>query len=198
MAFWNRFFGKQVKPSFDDRVKMMSIDASGPEFADQYPERDDIRKRIAASTLFKIAHVDWLTDEAHSKVIEGAGLRRVVEFVVGAGEPLSKERHKEIGTRRKVGSRFLDAVETGEIDAVADEFEVIIHTATTRAVHLHTLRRMEEAGVTNCKLSGPNDERSTEVERAMDGKPLTIGEARILISEHDRDIRRSVFIAVIE
>jgi len=198
MAFWDRFFGKQVKPSFEDRVQMMSIDASGPEFADRYPERDDIRNRIAASPLFKVAHLEWLTDAAHSKVIEGAGLRQVVEFVVGAGEPLSKERHKELGTRRKVGSRFLEAIESDVVDDAAATFEAIVHTATSRAIHLHTLRRIEEAGISHCKLSSSKDERSTEIERAMDGKPLTIAEARLLIAEHEADIRRSAFIAVIE
>lgn len=198
MAFWNLFFSKRVEPTIDARRRSMSIDASGPEFADRYPTKEDIRCRIAASAVFRAAHVDWLTDAAHAKVIEGAGLRCVVELVVGAGETLSKERRKELGTRRKVGSRFLDAVETGEIDDAADEFEVIIHTASSRAVHLHALRRMEDAGISHCKLLGPDDERSTATERDMDGKRLTIAEGRILISEHEADIRRSAFIAIVE
>jgi hypothetical protein len=54
-------------------------------------------------------------------------------------------------------------------------------------------RQFREAGITHCVFMGPNDERATEVERAYDGKRMSIREAEAFVAKHREKIPRSVF-----
>jgi hypothetical protein len=121
----------------------------------------------------------------------------MVTAIVGSGRLLSKEERKERGIRYPIGDRFLAAIGGADVNKAADRLDVILHTATSRALSLHTLRRMEEAGITHCRLSSPGDERATATERKWDEKLITIEQARVLVEDRAEEVRRSAFLAEI-
>lgn len=66
------------------------------------------------------------------------------------------------------------------------------------ASQLANLRQFESIGVTHCRLRSAGDERTTPLEHMMDGKRITVAEARQLVEQSEDQIARSVFVAEIE
>jgi len=200
LTILKRLFGNpKTEADRDAFRRAISIDVSGPEFRDLYPTFEDIQQRLRSAQIFRDAAIAWMARAAHSKIGAGVASGGGVIAIVRAGQLLSKDELKVLGLHqsRKVGADFIAALDGADAGRAISQLEVILNTATVHAKHLHDLRRMEEAGITHCRLLSALDERGTEVERTFDGQKFTIEEARRFAIEHQADIRRSVFQAIV-
>lgn len=156
----------------DDKIerfkRSISINVVGdPDFDDFGPPRERIVARMQSS--------NFLTPELKEAVIEAAP-----KWFRNAGSVN--------GLVKKVMKSLPD-----QPDGTIEELKRLLHFETSRARHLHDLRRMEEVGVTHCTLMSARDERCTDLENELEGKRLTIGEARTIVHTRGDDISRSVF-----
>lgn len=175
--------------------KAIAIDVSGPEFHDLYPTLPAFKKAVAASGAFKPNAVDWIAKAIFRKIRDGTSYRGALEAVTRAGDFLSPEQLRAIGTnpRRKLGNSFVASLADDKVsDAIAKLEDAIIATTST-ANQLHNLRRNKEAGISHCVFSSARDERCTDLERELEGKRLTIEEAMDLVKARGAEIKRSVF-----
>ena len=178
----------------------MSIDTSGPEFFDRSPTPKDFRRRIAQSGHFRQSDHGWMSELAAERIKGGGTYRSTLQAIVRSGDLLSKDEIKALGfhSSRKVGRDFAEAISSGDTEGAVVALETLIHHASFRAVTLHNLRRsQDDAGVELVTFCSPQDERSTDLERRLEGKEMTIAAARKLVEEHEAEICRSYFRAVI-
>lgn len=162
--------------------------------------RDDIRRRLEASQMFRTEDTGWMADASSKALAAGQGYEVARRTVVLTGKPLSRNEVRQLGlnARTKVGSRYVAALTTADYPASFDLLDEIISTASSAAAHRRQLDELEAAGVASCKLLGPNDGHETEIERRYSGKTMSIAEGRSLTQRHERDLRRSVFTAVFD
>ncbi len=183
LPFLQRLFGNPKTESDRDAFRdAISIDVSGPDFRDLYPTQADIAARLQSAGIFHDSAVPWMAQAAQASIAAGAGLRENVRIVVATGSLLAKDELKALGLHhgRKVGADFIAALHGVETGAAIDQFETILHTAASHANHMHNLRRFQEAGITHCRLSSPQDARETAIEQKFNGRKLTLEEARRL------------------
>lgn len=194
------FKNKTELPDVADFKRAVSIDVSGPEFFDLYPSQDDFAERLRQCGLFRIDAVDWIARAIHQRISAGGGYEGARRDVVQTGRLLGDKELQELGLhkRAKVGDQFVAAVAANDISAAMDRLLQIIHFATSRASQLHGLRRSEEIGVKRVRFMSARDERSTDLERRLEGREMSIAQARKLVLDNSDAISRSVFQAIVE
>jgi len=182
-------FRKILEPLIAPDALENSHAAAGAEIVVQYPTCEDLERRFRAANLFR--------PEAVSGIAALAEKHRLNE-IVRSGTLLSADQliSAGINVRRKIGSNFADAVIV-DVNHAAAELERIVLIARSRSMNLYNLGRFEEAGITECEFLGSNDERSTDIERLLSGKRMTITEARDIIDRHEAELARGVFTAVV-
>ena len=102
------------------------------------------------------------------------------------------ERESGLNARRKIGTRFVDAVAFGTIKEAVEALHLALHTEWSRAKQLHNLRRMQKIGIQLCELRAPGD-ANLPLESKFNGIRLSIGEAIDLVQSRAAEIRRSAF-----
>ncbi len=68
-------------PDSTDRsalLKAVSIDRSGPDFADVYPDRNTIFEAILSTECFKSRDIEWMTDIAAPLMSGGVSVKTAV------------------------------------------------------------------------------------------------------------------------
>jgi len=180
--------------------KSVSIDVSGPEFFDLYPTKEDFAGRLRDCGFFRHEEIDWMAETIHQQIIAGGSYKAAHTAIVRAGTQMTEDEIKVIGLhkRTKIGDRFVAAVSVTQIKPAIDQLFLLIQHATSKSNKLHNLRRMEEAGITQVEFSSPKDERSTPLEREMEGKVITIGEAKELTVSRSDEISRSVLMGIVK
>jgi len=181
---------------FSDAI---SIDVSGPEFFDFYPTAEAIAARLRGSGQFHEDAIGWMAETARAYIADGGHTRGAVDRIVQSGTLQGRDAVSALGFYRtkKVGNRYVTAIAGNDASAATDRLQHEIHVACSHASHMHNLRRMFEMGVGEVTFSSANDERSTALERKLEGTRMTIEEARDLATEHADEISRSVFRAII-
>jgi hypothetical protein len=177
----------------------IGIDVSGPEFFDLYPTKLDFARRIATSGLFRNGDVDWIAAILHRIVTAGAGERTATDAVIRSGQELDETALVALGLHRKmkIGRRFVAALSANDVGGAIDHFRFAVRATMSRANQLHNLRRGAEAGVTQWRFSSPKDQRCTALEEELEGKRMSLEEARSLIIENGDQITRSTFIGLV-
>lgn len=190
----------EASTSIDKFVEAMSIDVSGPEFRDLYPTLDEWKARLNGSGAFRGDSIDWIACTAFDIANGSSGHAAILKAVVRAGPLLSRDELKEAGlnVRRKVGRRFVDSISGCNAASAMQIFEETVLVTLSVANKLHNLRRFEETGIQFVELLSAKDERDTDFENTIQGRRLTIREAKNMIKEHEKDIVRSVFVAIVE
>jgi len=191
------------QPERDDRkafIKSISIDTSGPEFADLYPTRDAIAEAISSTGVFKAEDIEWMADIAASQISSGMSFKGPIQEITRSGMLLTPDELKARGLnpRRKVGSRFAEAIAVGEIADAIEALDLALHTETSKANQLHNLRRMKKIGIEFCEFSGPGGDANLPLEAELTGRRLSIDEAINLVNSRAGDIRRSAFLAEVK
>lgn len=183
--------GKEVQ----NFVKSISIDTSGPEFADLYPTRAAIEEAIAKTGRFRASDLTWIVDIATERIGGGMNFRGAVQEVTRSGELLAADalKERELNARTKIGSRFADAVAVGGIKEAIAALDLALHTETSKANQLHNLRRMQKLGVKFCKFVGPGGDANMPLEAEMTGTRLSVEDAIDLVRSRASEIRRSTF-----
>ena len=188
-------FGQKA-PSQDEFQTSMSLDVSGSEFCDLLPSREDYKEALNKTGFFRQEKLDWAVSALYPSAGDpGSSFQSVFRALVRSGEPLTKEQKRllKINQNRLVGDQFIESLLVNDITSAIDRLEVVLHATKSKANMLHNLRRMEEAEVTHVVFMSANDERSTPLEKKLEGKRMTIAETRKLILEHGEEIRRSAF-----
>lgn len=198
---WISGFLAGLRETDADRLRAaIGIDVSGPEFFDLYPSRADIEARLRGLNLFREDAIGWLTNSAHDDISNSAVVRFAVQRIVRSGTLLGREEVKALGfyPSKKLGDRFVQAVSGNDLRTATERLEQSLHVAVSRASQLHNLRRMQETGCTEVDFRSANDERSTALERELEGQRLTIVQAREIVLDRSDEISRSTFLAVID
>ena len=193
------FSRRKNLPDRADRLRQaIGIDTSGPEFFDFYPTVEEIAEHIRATGRFHAQSIPWMAAIAHEHISGGGGSQKAAIDIIRSGDLLSPEEVKGLGYKRgtaKVGRHYAEAlIDPADSDA-ANALQNAIHLASARASYLHSLRRMEQAEINTVTFSSPKDERNTPLEWEIEGKTMTIAEARRLVLERGDEIPRSVFLA---
>ncbi len=178
----------------------ISIDVSGPEFFDLYPTRQDIHDRLENASIFRIASLDAMVGDIHRMIADGTTIRAITTKIIRKGDLIGRDELKGLGINpsRKIGREFLSACAANDIIAACDRLEHVLHVACATANNRHNIRRSSEVGVTQWIFRACKDERDTSIERMFDGRAFDKISALKLIDEHEDDIYRSTFIAVVE
>lgn len=173
----------------------VSIDTSGPEFADLYPTRDAIKEALVKTERFKSTDIKWIVDIAFARLSGGMNFRGPGQEITRSGPLMTPDALKAHGLngRRKVGTRFVEAVAVGKVDEAIEALDLALHTETSKANQLHNLHRMQRLGVEFCEFRGPGGDANLPLEAELNGKRLSIDEAIDLVRSRAVDIRRSVF-----
>lgn len=197
MSWLARLFGRPDRLAREDFVRSVSIDTSGPEFADIYPPREAIEEAISSTGRFRPADVEWMTDIAAARICSGMNFRGPVQEIVRTGDLLQPAtlKAKGLNSRRKIGTRFAEAITAGGIEDAVEALDTALHTETSRALQLHNLRRMQRLGIEFCKFVSPGEGASLPLEAELNGKRLSVDEAINLVKSRAGDIRRSIFAA---
>lgn len=171
-------------------------EASGSESHDLYPVADDFAFQLRRYGLIREDQVEALSERLATMATGGKGYLSMVESIVSTGHLLPSARLKDLGlpARLKISEQYLGYVAPNDVGKSIEGLEFAIAVAMSRANHLHNLQRMTAAGITHCRFSGPHDKRRTAFEDRMDGKRITIRQARKIAIEHDAEISRSVFL----
>ncbi|MGO7417121.1 hypothetical protein ACC685_07735 [Rhizobium ruizarguesonis] len=182
----------------DDRKAIaasLSIDTSEPEFADLYPTRDAVEKAISETGRFKPSDIGWISEIAFTRMNDGMNYRGPIQEITRSGPPMAPDRLKAHGlnARRKIGTRFVEAIAVGTVDEAVEALDLALHTEWSKANQLHNLRRMRKAGIEFCKFSAPGGDANLPLESELNGKRLSIDEAIDLVKSRAADIRRSIF-----
>ncbi|WP_334543939.1 hypothetical protein [Rhizobium leguminosarum] len=193
------WFSKIFKLPQGDDIKAiaasLSIDTSGPEFADLYPTRDALNKAIARTERFKPSDIEWITDIAFARMNDAMNFKGPVQEITRAGALMTPDALKAQGlnARRKIGARFFEAITVGKVDEAVEALELALHTEWSKANQLHNLRRMQKLGIKFCEFRAPGGDANLPLESELSGKRLSIDEAIDLVKSRAADIRRSVF-----
>jgi hypothetical protein len=199
LSWLSKIFRRPKTDDFQDFVKTISIDTSGPEFADLYPSHQVLRDAILSLGRFKASEIEWMSEIAATRIQSGMSFRGPVQEIIRAGPLMAPEAVKAAGlnARRKVGTRFIEAIAVGTAEEAIEALDLALHTETSKANQLHNLRRMQKMGVQFCKFLGPGEGANTPLEAELTGKRLSIDEAIALVKARASEIRRSVFTAEI-
>lgn len=160
---------------------------SGP-----YPTEDRLLKGLKATNTLAESGCIALTKQ----LIDGsAGISQVLKSFLRTGEPLSVEEVKKLGFRanKKLGSDFVASLIADDAKEAIEKIEFAVRYAYAEANQLYGLRRVEGIGVTKVTFMSAGDERCTDLERKLDGKKMSICEARNLIQTKGDQIVRSYF-----
>lgn len=197
MNWLSKIFGRPKTDGFDDFVKSISIDTSGPEFADLYPSREAVREAIVNTDRFKSSQIEWMSEIASAQLSKGTNYRGPLMAIVRAGELMTPAALKAVGisTRRKVGRNFVEAVSGDTVEEAIEALDLALHTATSKANQLHHLHRMKKIGIHFCKFLGPGEGANLPLEAELSGQRFSIDEAIDLVKSRACEIRRSVFTA---
>jgi len=201
MSWFSKIF---KRPESDDDFKAvvasLSIDTSGPEFADLYPTRDAVEKAIADTGRFKPSDIGWISDIAFNRMNGGMSFKGPVQEITRSGSRMAPDvlRAHGLNARRKIGMRFVDAIAVGTVDEAVAALDLALHTEGSKANQLHNLRRMRNAGIEFCSFCAPGGDANLPLESEMHGKRLSIDEAIDLVKSRAADIRRSVFLAEVK
>lgn len=197
MNWLSRIFRRPKTDDFQEFVKSISIDTSGPEFADLYPSQDALREAIVTTGRFKSCDIEWMTDIAATRIRGGVSFRGPVQEIVRSGQLMTPDALKAVGlnARRKVGIRFFEAIAVGTAEEAIEALDQALHTETSKANQLHSLNRMKEIGIPFCKFLGPGEGANLPLEAELSGRRLSIEEAIDLVKSRASEIRRSVFTA---
>ncbi|KNY16747.1 hypothetical protein AKG11_10305 [Shinella sp. SUS2] len=153
---------------FDEVKRSISLDISGdPDFDDYAPPRERLEVRLRGSNLVSPEAKEFIVKNATMHIRKGGS-----------------------------SSGFMKLLKSALPDESADsvaEAARLLRLEEHRCRTLHNLRRMEEADVTHCTLSSAGDERDTSFEKKMNGKRMTLSQARNLTLERSDDFPRSVF-----
>ncbi|MBY3521865.1 hypothetical protein HFN70_22665 [Rhizobium laguerreae] len=193
------WFSKILKRPKGDDIKAvaasLSIDTSGPEFADLYPTRDAVEHAITGTERFKPSDLGWIADIAFTRMNDGMNYRGPIQEITRSGPPMAPDVLKAHGlnARRKIGTRFVEAIAVGTVDEAVEALDLALHTEWSKANQLHNLRRMQKCGIGFCKFSAPGGDANLPLESELNGKRLSIDEAIDLVKSRPADIRRSVF-----
>ncbi|MBS7546279.1 hypothetical protein [Ancylobacter oerskovii] len=203
MSWFSRLFGRAAPAqSIGERnasVKAVTIDASGPEFFDAFPSREDIDRRLRQSGLFKPEASDWIIDAAFKAI--GGRAEGSITAITRAGRLLAKDELKEIGYRSnaKIGRGFVDALAVSDVRFAIEEMQRQLRVAACRANLLHNLRRAEEAvGIKRVIFRCGVPDAASKIEREFEGKTMLTSKARELIINHDEQLTYTWFEPIIE
>lgn len=197
MNWLSKIFNRPKTDDFQTFVKSISIDTSGPEFADLYPAHEAIREAIGKLGCFKSSEIEWMTDIAATQIQSGMNFRGPVQQIVRSGPLITHEALKAAGlnARRKVGARFIEAIAVGTANEAIEALDLALHTETSKANQLHNLNRMKKADIHFCKFLGPGEGANLPLEAELTGQRLSIEDAIDLVKSRASEIRRSVFTA---
>lgn len=178
-------------------MKSISVDTSGPEFADLYPTHEAIREAIGKLGCFKSSEIEWMTDIAATQIQSGMNFRGPVQQIVRSGPLMTAEALKAAGlnARRKLGTRFIEAIAVGTANEAIEALDLALHTETSKANQLHNLNRIKKADIHFCKFLGPGEGANLPLEAELNGQRLSIEDAMDLVKSRASEIRRSVFTA---
>ncbi|MCY1667336.1 hypothetical protein [Rhizobium sp. SL86] len=195
MNWLSKIFRRSKTDDFQTFVKSISIDTSGPEFADLYPTYEAIREAIVNVGCFKSSDIDWITDIATTQIQSGMNFRGPVQQIVRSGPLMTPDALKAAGlnVRRKVGTRFIEAIAVGTAEEAIEALDLALHTETSKANQLHKLNRMKRIGIDFCKFLGPGEGANLPLEAELTGQRLSIEDAIDLVKSRASEIRRSVF-----
>lgn len=196
MIWLSKLFSKA--PDSTDRsalLKAVSIDGSGPDFADVYPDRNTIFEAILGTECFKSRDIEWMTDIAAPLMSGGVSFKAAVRDITRAGILLHRDALEDLrlNTRRKIGDRFIEALSDREPEYAIEALDVALHTASSQTLQLHQLHRMQRLGIHFCKFLGPGEGANLPLESELSGKRMSIDEALHIVMTRPVDIRRSRF-----
>ncbi|MGR9293658.1 hypothetical protein ACU8OS_35420 (plasmid) [Rhizobium leguminosarum] len=195
MSWFSKIFKRPDGDDLKAVAASLSIDTSGPEFADLYPARDAVEKAIAETRRFKPCDIEWIADIAFTRMNDGMNYRGPIQEITRSGSQMAPDVLKAHGLnpRRKIGVRFVEAIAVGTVDEAVGALDLALHTEWSKANQLHNLRRMRKAGIEFCKFSAPGGDVNLPLESELNGKRLSIDEAIDLVKSRPADIRRTVF-----
>jgi hypothetical protein len=195
MSWFSKIFRRPEGNRLKAVTASLSIDTSAPEFADLYPTRDAVENAITRTKQFKPSDIEWIADIAFTRMNDGMNYRRPIQEITRSGPPMDPDALKAHGlnARRKIGTRFVEAIAVGTVDEVIAALELALHTEWSKANQLHNLRRMRKSGIEFCKFNAPGGDVNLPLESELNGKWLSIEEAINLVKSRPADIRRSVF-----
>jgi hypothetical protein len=197
MSWFSKIFNRPKGNDIKAIAASWSIDTSGPEFADLYPTRDAVANAIVRTGRFKASDIKWMADTAFTRMNEGMNYRGPVKEITRSGSQMASDALKASGmnTRRKIGTRFVEAIAVGTVDEAVEALDMALHTEWSKANQLHNLRRMKKAGIKFCKFLGPGGDVNLPLETELNGNEYSIDEAIGLVESRAAEIRRSVFTA---
>ncbi|GAA4180302.1 hypothetical protein GCM10023069_54760 [Shinella granuli] len=141
--------------------------AGDPDFNDLGPPPERIRLRFEGSNSLPHDLVSAAVDVAPMYIRNGGSIK---------------------GCISKIAERLPSATK-----AELKILEEGIRLEAFRASKLHDLRRMKDAGITHCILKSCRDERNTVTENELEGKRMTLLQARKLVDKYGDEIARSHF-----
>jgi hypothetical protein len=197
MSWFSKIFKRPERDDLKAIAASWSIDTSGPEFADLYPTREAVKNAIARAERFKPSEFEWIAEIAFTRMNSGMSYRGPVQEITRSGPLLPPDALKalSLNSRRKIGTRFVEAIAVGTVDEAVKALDLALHTEWSKANQLHNLRRMKKAGIEFCKFLAPGGDANLPLEAELNGKQYSIDEAIDLVKSRAADIRRSVFTA---
>lgn len=195
MGWLSKIFRRPKNDDFQEFVKSISLDSSGPEFADFYPTPEAINEAIVNIGRFKPSEIEWMSEIAATRIRSGMNFRGPVQEIVRSGQLMTSNALKAGGlnARRKVGIRFYEAIAVGTAEEAIKALDLALHTETSKANQLHKLRRMKRMGIHFCKFLGPGEGANLPLEADLSGRRMSIDEAIDLVEARASEIRRSIF-----
>jgi hypothetical protein len=177
--------------------KARTSNVAGQVPQDILPTREEIEDELAQTGVFQPAAISWMGEMATARIHDGMSFLAAARDIIREGEPVSADRLRalRIDERRRVGTRFIDALKEKQVEHAVYALHVALHTATSVAGHLHNLHTMKEAGVAWCTLQAPGETTSLPFEQEINGRRLSIDEAITIVKIRGSDIRGSVFVA---
>lgn len=169
-----KWFRKPTTPNQLEQIKRaIGINIAGnPDFDDYGPPADRLAEKLRGSNVIPVEVKEHVVATAPLYFRNGGSINGYLRSL--------KEAHSH------------------EPKDVYLEIKHVLLLEVSRAIMLHDLRRQEEAGIKYCTFASAHDERCTPLERKMDGKRLTIKQARRLVLTSSDEISRSRFRAEIK
>ena len=200
MSWLSKIFKRPEGDDLKAFARAISIDTSGPEFADLYPDRSAVEEAIRKTGRFKPSEIEWMTDIAAIQIKSGMSFKGPVQEITRSGTLMTPDALKAQGLhpRRKIGMRFFEAIADGDTDGAIKALDLALHTETSKANQLHNLYRMQKLGVEFCKFVGPGEGANLPLEKELNGQRLSVDEAINLVKSRAGDIRRSIFAAEVK
>ena len=162
------FFGKSKKTKFEGHKKAIGISIVGdPDFDDYGPTEERVAERLRGNNIISPEMKTAAIEIAPQYFRNGGSVSGCVKAIQSHGTPGTKDEIKEL--------------------------KRLLHLEKSRAGNLFSLRQMEDIGVTHCRFSSSHDERDTPLERKLDGKKMTIEQARQMVLTRSDEIPRGWF-----